>query len=61
MLLVVAYTLIGIMPTNKQLQNNSTSDGASIDRLLHRWGLLHAVRTVALTLAFGLQIAHVTH
>jgi hypothetical protein len=44
---VIPFTLIVILPTNKLLLN-STLDKRSVEaeRLLTRWGALHAVRTV---------------
>jgi uncharacterized membrane protein len=49
---VVPFTLIVVMPTNRQLLDPSLdkkSDRAA--RLLTRWGKLHAVRTILSTLA----------
>lgn len=50
------YTLIAIMPTNKQLQATAESDAGPMSRtLLVSWGRLHTVRTVlgvAATLAY---------
>jgi hypothetical protein len=44
---VIPFTLIAILPTNKQLLS-STLDirSAETERLLARWGRLHAVRSV---------------
>jgi hypothetical protein len=44
---VIPFTLIAILPTNKLLLN-PTLDKRSVEaeRLLTRWGTLHAVRTV---------------
>ncbi|HKA17039.1 MAG TPA: DUF1772 domain-containing protein [Blastocatellia bacterium] len=45
--LLVPYTLIVIMPTNHRLESSrldKRSDEAL--RLLHRWGMLHTVRTI---------------
>ncbi len=40
------FTLIGIMPTNKQLDATANSDAGPQSRaLLQRWGRLHAVRS----------------
>jgi uncharacterized membrane protein len=44
---VVPFTLIAIMPTNKKLLDpaiDRTSD--TVQRLLERWGRLHAVRSI---------------
>jgi uncharacterized membrane protein len=49
--LVVPFTLIAILPTNKKLLNPSLDQNSeSARQLLIRWGRLHAVRT-ALSLA----------
>jgi hypothetical protein len=44
---VIPFTLIAILPTNKRLLN-STLDRRSVEaeRLLERWGRLHAVRSI---------------
>ena len=44
---VIPFTLVVILPTNKRLLN-STLDKRSVEaeRLLARWGALHAVRSV---------------
>lgn len=45
---VVPFTLLVILPTNKQLLAADTDRAApATHRLLVRWGQLHAVRTVA--------------
>jgi len=44
---VIPFTLIVILPTNKQLLNPSLDKhSAQTDQLLARWGTLHAVRSV---------------
>jgi anthrone oxygenase-like protein len=44
--LVVPFTLLGIMPTNKSLlQRGRDLDSPDTRALLERWGRLHAVRT----------------
>jgi hypothetical protein len=50
--LVIPFTLIVILPTNKQLLS-PTLDKRSVEaeRLLGRWGSLHAVRSVLSALA----------
>jgi hypothetical protein len=49
--LVVPFTFIGIMPTNKSLLLRGRDlDSPDTRALLERWGRLHAVRT-ALSLA----------
>jgi uncharacterized membrane protein len=55
--LVVPFTLIAILPTNKKLLDSSldrSSDLAHV--LLIRWGRLHAVRTVLSLLAFAVFV-----
>src|SRR3712207_6387353 len=51
--LVIPFTLIVILPTNKRLLDpkldRSSPEAAT---LLHRWGRLHAVRSVASAVAF---------
>jgi uncharacterized membrane protein len=57
--LVIPFTLIVILPTNKRLLDpgldRSSPQAAA---LLARWGRLHAVRSVASALAFGLLAWH---
>lgn len=49
---VIPFTLILILPTNKQLLSPShDKNSAETARLLARWGMLHAVRTVLSTVA----------
>jgi F0F1-type ATP synthase assembly protein I len=51
--LVIPFTLVVILPTNKRLESpalNLQSDEAV--RLLHRWGWLHAVRSTLSVAAF---------
>jgi anthrone oxygenase-like protein len=44
---VVPFTLIVILPTNKQLLSPTLDKGsAQTERLLARWGRLHAVRSI---------------
>jgi hypothetical protein len=50
--LVIPFTLIVILPTNKQLLSSALDKrSAQTERLLTRWGRLHAVRNVLSTLA----------
>lgn len=45
--LVIPFTLIVLMPTNKRLLSRALDRGsAEAERLLARWGRLHAVRSV---------------
>jgi hypothetical protein len=52
--LVIPFTLIVILPTNRRLLD-PTLDRGSLEAaaLLERWGRLHAVRSVASGVAFG--------
>ena len=52
--LVIPFTLIVILPTNRRLLD-LTLDRGSLEAaaLLERWGRLHAVRSVASGVAFG--------
>jgi hypothetical protein len=57
---VVPFTLLVILPTNKRLLDPALGrNSAEAAQLLKRWGWLHAVRSVASTLAFVLFIASV--
>ena len=45
--LVIPFTLVAILPTNKQLLNPAMDrPSAQTERLLARWGTLHAVRSM---------------
>jgi Domain of unknown function (DUF1772) len=49
---VIPFTLIVILPTNKQLLNRTLDKrSAQTERLLARWGMLHAVRSALSGLA----------
>jgi Domain of unknown function (DUF1772) len=49
---VIPFTLIVMLPTNKQLLNPSLDKhSGQTERLLTRWGRLHAVRSILSTLA----------
>jgi Domain of unknown function (DUF1772) len=55
---VVPFTLIVILPTNKQLLDPSLDPhGSRATELLGRWGRLHAVRTILSSAAFALFLA----
>ena len=59
---VAPWTLIVIMPINRQLLDPSCSpDSPETQKLLLRWGQLHAVRTGISFLALSLFIGHLTH
>ena len=56
--LVVPYTLVVILPTNKRLMDRALApDSPEARALLRRWTALHAVRTV-LGLAAAAAMAH---
>jgi hypothetical protein len=55
---VVPYTLLVVLPTNRRLLDRSLSpDAPEARRLLRHWGVLHAVRTL-LGLAAAATMAH---
>lgn len=44
---VIPFTAVAILPTNKQLLDPATANDPDLaERLLNRWGRLHAVRSV---------------
>jgi Domain of unknown function (DUF1772) len=50
---VIPFTLIVILPTNKELESDSLDvSSARAGRLLRRWNALHAVRTGLALVAF---------
>jgi hypothetical protein len=50
---VIPFTLIVILPTNKELQDDNLDESApQAGLLLRRWNVLHAVRTALATFAF---------
>jgi hypothetical protein len=50
---VIPFTLIGILPTNKQLESSSLDvSSGKAEQLLRRWGTLHAVRGALSLVAF---------
>jgi hypothetical protein len=54
---VIPFTLIVILPTNKQLLSPALDRrSAETERLLARWGMLHAVRSVLSGLALLLLL-----
>jgi hypothetical protein len=54
---VVPFTLLVIMPTNRQLLAPGRDLASAETRaLLVRWGRLHAVRSVLALLAMGLMV-----
>jgi hypothetical protein len=58
--LVVPFTLVAILPTNKQLLDPSLdARGQAATRLLVRWGRLHAVRSVLSSCSFVIFLVRV--
>ena len=56
---VVPFTLLVIRPTNRRLEAPGlVADTPEIERLLRQWGTLHAVRTAAALVAFGILAGH---
>ena len=51
-----AMTLLVIKPINDKLLGNRAWSAAETAGLLRRWESLHAARTVASTLAFGVLV-----
>ncbi len=59
---VIPFTAVVIMPTNKQLLNPATAqDVERAERLLTRWGRLHAVRSLLSLAAFLLFVVLLGH
>jgi hypothetical protein len=57
--LVIPFTLIVILPTNKALLDPSLDRGsAEAAALLARWGRLHAARSILSAVAFGVLACH---
>lgn len=57
--MVIPFTLVVILPTNKRLLDPGLDrSSAEAAALLARWGQLHAVRSVLSTVAFGLLVWH---
>lgn len=57
--LVIPFTLIVILPTNKRLLDPALDRrSAEAAALLARWGHLHAVRSALGALAFGVLVWH---
>lgn len=57
---VVPWTLIVIMPINRQLLDETrTSETPETDVLLKKWGRLHNVRTIASMLALVILAANI--
>src|SRR5262250_617927 len=61
LVVVVPFTLVAILPTNKQLLDPALDPRSQRARdLLLRWGRLHAVRSVLSTAAFFVFLARLT-
>ena len=57
--LVIPFTLLVILPTNKRLLDpNFDRKSPEAATLLERWGWLHAVRSVLSGVAFGILVWH---
>jgi hypothetical protein len=57
MTLVIAYTLVVILPTNRRLLDPRLVRGSRDARaLLERWGRLHAARSIMALVAVGLYL-----
>jgi hypothetical protein len=57
--LVIPFTLLVILPTNKRLLDPGLDRGSTeAAALLDRWGRLHAVRSVLSGVAFGVLAWH---
>ncbi len=53
LLLVIPFTLVVILPTNKRLESRELDlRSEEAGRLLRRWGRLHAVRSILSAVAF---------
>jgi hypothetical protein len=53
LVLVIPFTLLVIMPTNKRLESQELDlRSEEAGRLLRRWGRLHAVRSILSVVAF---------
>ena len=55
LLLIIPFTLVVILPTNKRLESQELDlHSEEADRLLRRWGRLHAVRSILSGVAFAI-------
>jgi hypothetical protein len=53
LLLLIPFTLVVIMPTNKRLESQELDlHSEEAGRLLQRWGRLHAIRSIVSGVAF---------
>ncbi len=53
LLLIIPFTLVVILPTNKRLENQELDlRSEEAGSLLRRWGRLHAVRSILSVMAF---------
>jgi hypothetical protein len=53
LLLVIPFTFVVILPTNKRLESHQLDlQSEEADRLLRRWGRLHAIRSLLSGTAF---------
>jgi hypothetical protein len=57
----VPFTLIVILPTNKQLLDPTLDSGSPrVTGLFRRWNRLHAIRTILSAVAFGVLLCRAT-
>jgi uncharacterized membrane protein len=57
---VIPFTLLVILPTNKQLLDPALNrDSQEAALLLLRWGRLHLIRSLASGVAFAVLLAHI--
>jgi Domain of unknown function (DUF1772) len=61
LLLVIPFTLVVILPTNKRLESQELDlRSEEADRLMRRWGRLHAVRSLLSGAAFLIFLISLT-
>jgi hypothetical protein len=61
LLLIIPFTLVAILPTNKRLENRELDlRSAEAGNLLRRWGRLHAVRSVLSVVSFVMFLLSLT-
>jgi uncharacterized membrane protein len=56
LLLIIPFTVVVILPTNKRLESRELRSGET-SYLLRRWGRLHAVRSILSGVAFVIFVA----
>jgi uncharacterized membrane protein len=61
LLLIIPFTLVAILPTNKRLESRELDlQSADAGNLLRRWGRLHAVRSVLSVVSFVMFLLSLT-